>query len=396
MPRSGAQTAYCRPKTSDKFRMPRPIFALIDTDAMAFNLRQVRRSATSSQFWAVVKANAYGHGIEPAVRGFQDADGLALLDFAEAQRARQSGWHKPILMLEGAFDTLDLQTARALDLSLVVHNAAGLQALERFCAHGPGELAVTQLWLKLNSGMNRLGFSLAQWQEVLDRALLLKSQGAVRELGVMSHFARADDEAGIERALAVWSDARQRAQLAGIERFSLANSAAVLRFQGAQSTWCRAGIALYGATPFAWESALEGSAKAASLQPAMGLYSQLIAVREIEQGEEIGYGGAFVAQRRMRIGVVACGYADGYPRVAPSGTPVLIDGIRCPTVGRVSMDMMTVDLGDAPQANLGTQVELWGKRLRIDEVASYAGTIGYELMCALAGRVPTSEGVLLG
>jgi alanine racemase len=376
--------------------MPRPIYAVIDTDAMSRNLHRIRRDVPGKRVWAVVKANAYGHGIEHAVLGLNAADGLAMLDFSEAQRCRAAGWTKPILMLEGAFDGLDLSLANTLSLSLVVHDEAGLDALEMFADAQGASFRLPAVWLKLNTGMNRLGFSRDSWSEALRRAFLFQKTGKSQELGVMSHFARADDDAGIASAMSIWCEAQAQAGVLGKIQTCLANSAATLRYAGAQADWVRSGIALYGATPFSWVDAPEYSADKLSLSPTMGLYSTLIALRDIAAGEQVGYGGSFVAAGPMRIGIVACGYADGYPRIARSGTPVWIEGKRCPTAGRVSMDMLAVDITHVPEARLGSVVELWGKRLPIDEVADCANTIGYELMCALAARVPTRVGALHG
>jgi alanine racemase len=252
------------------------------------------------------------------------------------------------------------------------------------------------VWLKLNSGMNRLGFSIATWSDAVRRTVVLQNCEQVRSIGIMSHFARADDAEGIGAAMKVWKVAESQARTLYPVQTCLANSAAALRYHGVDADWIRCGIALYGATPFSWTSQADGASQARTLTPSMGLYSQIIAVQEIRAGEQVGYGGSFVATKAMRLGVVACGYADGYPRSARSGTPVLVHGLRCPTAGRVSMDMLTIDLSNAPNAKVGSPVELWGRRLSIDEVADNAQTIGYELMCALAARVPTRLGALHG
>ena len=357
--------------------MPRPIRAVIHRAALAANLQIARRHAPGSRVWAVVKANAYGHGIERAYVGMAPhADGFALLDLAEAERIRALGWRGPILLLEGCFEARDLDAVQALGLTIAVHDDARIAELAALKDGPPVEVM-----LKVNSGMNRLGFRGAAVHAAWER---LRALPKVGKLGCMTHFANADAPDGIADAMAEFD-----AVTAGLpgER-SLSNSAAVLRFPQAHRDWVRPGIMQYGATPFA-----DVSAAQLGLQPTMTLASRLIAVQNIAAGAAVGYGSAFVAPAPMRIGVVACGYADGYPRIARNGTPVWVEGLDgtgalCPLAGRVSMDMLTIDLTAAPWAVPGTPVELWGRHVPIDEVAAGAGTVGYELMCALALRVP--------
>ncbi len=362
--------------------MPRPIEALIHTDALAHNLRRARAAAPDAKAWSVVKANAYGHGIERAYAGLQGADGFALLDIAEAQRLRDLGWRGPILLLEGCFGARDLEACSRLGLWHTVHCEAQIDWLAAHKTHQP-----QQVFLKLNSGMNRLGFSPAAY-----RSAWLRLSGLTQVDGItlMTHFANADRDDGVTAALGVFEAATR--DLPG-ER-SLCNSAATLRTAPGHAAvgadWIRPGILLYGSSPdFPAHSASHWD-----LQPTMTLRSQLIATQALQAGDSVGYGATFTATTPMRIGVVACGYADGYPRHAPTGTPVLVDGVRTGLVGRVSMDMVTVDLGATPEAGVGSEVTLWGcgpngSRLPIDDVAQAAGTVGYELMCALATRVPT-------
>ena len=364
-------------------QMPRPIEALIHTDALAHNLKRARRAAPDAKVWAVVKANAYGHGIERVYAGLQAADGFALLDLAEAERVRALGWRGPVLLLEGCFEPRDLELCSRLNLWHTVHHEAQINMLAAHKTNAPH-----QVFLKLNSGMNRLGFNAAAYRSAWQR---LSGLTQVDSITLMTHFAEADGAAGIEPALAVF-DAATR-DLPGEK--SLSNSAATLRFAGGlpqvRADWVRPGILLYGSAPDhpAHTSADWG------LRPTMTLRAKLIAVREVAAGDAVGYGGSFIAPGPMRIGVVACGYADGYPRVAPTGTPVLVEGQRTRLIGRVSMDMITVDLSALPEAGVGSEVTLWGNGprgsvLSIDEVAAAAGTLGYELMCALAPRVPVS------
>ena len=356
--------------------MPRPIQALVHTDALAHNLARARAHAPDARVWAVVKANAYGHGIERAFAGLRGADGFALLDLKEAEVLRALDWRGPILLLEGAFEPRDLELCSRLGLWHVVHNEEQIDWLA-------GHKTQTQhrVFLKMNSGMNRLGFSPDAYRSAWTR---LNALPQVDEVTLMTHFADADGAPGVARQLARFEAATH--DLPG-ER-SLSNSAALLR-HGLKNDWVRAGILVYGSAPDFPEHTLDHW----QLRPAMTLRSKLIATQQLQPGDTVGYGSSFVADRPMRIGIVACGYADGYPRHAGTGTPVLVDGVRTGTVGRVSMDMLAADLSLLPAAGLGSEVTLWGPGpgggvLAIDEVAHAAGTIGYELMCAVAARVP--------
>jgi len=373
--------------------MPRPIQATIHTAALRHNLERLRRAAGAARVWAVVKANAYGHGMERAYEGLRGADGLALLDLTEAERARALGWRGSILLLEGVFEPRDLEVCSRLDLWHTVHCDAQIDWLARHKARAP-----QRVFLKLNSGMNRLGFTPERYRAAHAR---LSALPQAAEVGHMTHFANADingpDGApGIAAQLAVFNAAT--ADLPGMR--SVANSAALLRFgerrdgMAAQvcGDWVRPGIALYGSAPdYSGHDAAHWD-----LQPAMTLSSRILAVQQLQPGQSTGYGALFTASAPTRIGIVACGYADGYPRMAPTGTPALVEGARTRTLGRVSMDMLAVDLTGRPHAGAGSAVTLWGRAapehggavLSIDEVARAAGTLGYELMCALAPRVP--------
>jgi alanine racemase len=366
--------------------MPRPIQATIDLQALRHNLAQMKSAAPDALVWAVVKANAYGHGIERVFEGLRGADGFALLDLAEAERVRQLGWRGPILLLEGAFETRDLEMCSRLNLWHVVHCEAQIDMLAVHKTH-----QAHRVFLKMNTGMNRLGFTPQAFRAAWTR---LNALPQVDEISLMSHFSDADGDKGISAAMALFQ--KYTHDLSG-ER-SLCNSAAVLRHAKdakVRVDWLRPGIALYGSSP----DDPSHSAAHWGLKPVMSLNAAVIGVQHLQIGDTVGYGSAFVADRPMRIGVVACGYADGYPRHAPTGTPVCIDGIRSRTLGRVSMDMLTVDITDLPHANKGSEVTLWGLPTKtstpsvgvsIDEVANAAGTVGYELMCALAARVPVT------
>jgi len=357
--------------------MPRPIEALIHVDALAHNLARARAAAPDARVWAVVKANAYGHGIERAFPGLRGADGFALLDLAEAERLRALDWRGPILLLEGVFEPRDLELCSRLGLWHGVHCAEQVDWLAAHKTHAP-----QRVFLKLNSGMNRLGFAPDAYRAAWAR---LNALPQVDEISLMTHFSDADGPRGIDHQVEVFNKVTQ--DLPG-ER-SLSNSAGTLRHRSLPNDWVRAGILLYGSAP----DFPDGSIDRWGLQPTMTLRSRLIATQALRAGDTVGYGSSYTAAAPQRIGIVACGYADGYPRHAGTGTPALVDGVRCTTVGRVSMDMIAVDLTPVPAAGPGSEVVLWGRAaggavLPIDEVAHAAGTIGYELMCALAARVP--------
>lgn len=341
---------------------------------MRSNLALARARAAGAKTWAVVKANAYGHGLLRAARAFEAADGFALLDLHEAVSLRDAGVRHPILLLEGMFEPNDVSVISEHSLTAVIHNSAQIDMLE--LSGSPTRIPV---YLKLNTGMNRLGFTLADFPAALER---LQRCAVCGPITLMTHFADADGPVGIADQLKRFSKATSKLELP----VSLANSASLLRYPQTHAEWVRPGIMLYGCSPFDNQSAEE-----IGLQPAMTLTSQLIGVQELRLGETTGYGSVFKAEKAMRVGVVACGYADGYPRHAPTGTPILVNGKRTRTVGRVSMDMITVDLTDIPEARVGTPVTLWGEDLSADEVALSAGTVSYELFCALANRVPQSE-----
>ena len=371
--------------------MPRPIHALIHTEALAHNLRRARAAAPDAKVWAIVKANAYGHGIEHAYAGLKGADGFALLDLNEAERIRALGWRGPVLLLEGCFEPRDLELCSRLNLWHTVHHEAQIDWLAAHKTHQPH-----QVFLKMNSGMNRLGFRPAHYRHAWQR---LSGLTQVESIALMTHFSDADSTRGIAHQLAVFEEATRG--MPGDR--TLANSAATLRFApkvetvratghevGVAADWVRPGIMVYGSSPDFPEKTIADWA----VRPTMSLRAEVIAIQDLKAGEQVGYGGRFTAERDMRIGVIACGYADGYPRVVPDGTPVLVNEARTRIVGRVSMDMITIDLTPAPEARIGSVATLWGTSaggtvLAIDEVAAAAGTVGYELMCALAPRVPT-------
>ncbi len=373
--------------------MPRPISLTLSPSALSHNLAVVRRHLTDvaqagagptaqvPSIWAVIKANAYGHGVELAVTAFSQAQGLAMLDFDEAVRVREAGWGGPILMLEGFFEPADIDLLDRYHLTTSIHCREQLDMLAR--ARVSRRI---DAFVKLNSGMNRLGFLPQDYAAAFERAVALHKQNVLGQIGKMTHFATADGPEGVESQMAVFQAAT--AHLPG--PVSVCNSAATLRHasvalpQGGQTSWVRPGICLYGGSPFDDVCAAE-----LDLLPAMTLRSRIIGVQQIKAGERVGYGGRFAATKTMRVGVVACGYADGYPRHAEDGTPVYVAGRPTRLVGRVSMDMLMVDLDHMPEVQVGAPVVLFGAGgPSVDDVARYSETIGYELLCAMAPRVP--------
>jgi alanine racemase len=356
--------------------VPRPLVARIDDRALSANLSAARARAGQRRIWAVAKANAYGHGLERAVRAFADADGLALLEVEEAQRARDNGWRKPILLLEGVFDPQELDEAARLDLTCVVHCIEQIEMIE----HRSGRNRLN-VYLKLDSGMNRLGFTAGQAASVR-----LESAAGVRLAALMSHLANADRLDPGPCDVAAQRSAFEQLCGASAADTSLCNSAALFLHPDLGDRWVRPGIALYGSSP-----AASVSAATLGLRPAMALNSQLIAVRTVPVAGRVGYGSRWSASAPTRLGVVACGYADGYPRSAPDGTPVWVAGRRAALIGRVSMDMLTVDLTGIDDAGVGSPVQLWGEHVAIDDVAQRSQRVAYELMCGLNPRVRVSD-----
>lgn len=361
--------------------MPRPIRARLDWRALRHNHSVVRRHVGDARIWSVLKADAYGHGLLPAATALGEvADGFALVELEGALALRESGFAQPILMLEGPYRADDLALFAELKLIPVLHTSWQVEALAE--AALPWRMPV---YLKLNTGMNRLGFNARELGPVIDR---LATADCLESLSLMTHFADADEERGIADQLARFSAMRGSRALPA----SLANSAAILRFPESHADWVRPGIMLYGASPFPGMKA----AAEIGLQPVMTLESEVIAVRDLLPGDAVGYGGSFVAVVPMRVGIVACGYGDGYPRHAPTGTPINVAGHRTRTLGRVSMDKICVDLTSLPaEVGVGATATLWGgegnSHVAADDVATAAGTVAYELFCALAGRVPVDE-----
>lgn len=344
--------------------MTRPSRVLVDLDALRANYQLARR-VHGGRALAVIKANAYGHGaVECANALAKHADAFAVAFLDEACALRDGGVRQPMLVLEGVFSGAELKRASELGLWLVIHQDEQIKMVEN-ARLPPRSLNV---WLKIESGMHRAGFDCADAARAYRR---LEGTGKVRSITFMTHFACADEP---RRSMTVEQIERFDAATIGLpgER-SLCNSAGLLNWPQARRDWARPGIMLYGIAP--------DDSELPSLQPVMTFQSRVFAVRNVQPGDAIGYGATFVAHKPMRIGLVCAGYADGYPQTAPSGTPVVVDGARTVLVGRVSMDMLTVDLTDLPRAGIGSEVELWGRRVRVSEVAKACGRIAYEVVC---------------
>lgn len=355
----------------------RPIVATISKSALQHNLSVVKQHAPYSKIMAVVKANGYGHGLLNVANGLSAADGFAVLGISEAIILREAGFKQTILLLEGVFCADELKVVADYNIDIVVHSRVQLDMLLSAELSKP-----VHVHLKMNSGMNRLGFTTDQYVAVFSQ---LKSSSNVADITFMTHFATADKDPGIEIPLALFQQT-----IKGLEQpVSMANSATILRYPNLQADWVRPGIMLYGASTVS-----SMPAAAFDLKPVMQLSSEIIAVQSIQAGESIGYGNRFTATKTTRIGVVACGYADGYPRHAgllgsqhPHGAPIAVSGKVTRTLGRVSMDMLFCDITDIPEADIGSPVELWGKQVPVDTVAEAADTVGYELLCAVSPRV---------
>ncbi len=352
----------------------RLIRACIDTQALRSNFAVLRQRAPRSRIMAVVKANAYGHGLVPVALALGAADAFAVARIEEAVALRSAGVKQPIVLLEGVINAEQLAAAGELGLELVVHDALQIALLEG--CRGPHRFA---LWLKVDTGMNRLGFRVEEFAVAWER--LTRLPATPLSLRVLTHLACADERghaangAQLERFAAL-------ADPLGAER-SIANSAALLSLPRSHVEWVRPGLALYGLSPFAGQL---GAAH--GLKPVMTLESTVIAVRQVRQGESVGYGAAWRAGRDSRVAILAGGYGDGLLRSLPNGAPVIIGGRRAPLAGRVSMDMIAVDVTDLPPVHPGEHAELWGTRLPVEEVAAAAGTLPYELVCGVSQRVP--------
>jgi alanine racemase len=357
--------------------MTRPTRALIDLKALRANLQRVRTLAPSSRTLAVVKANGYGHGLIRAAEALNDADAFGVASVEEGTLLREAGIAHPIVLLEGFFEGAELAEIARQRLSIVVHNEHQLRVLEHANLQRP-----ISVWLKIDTGMHRLGFAPEQAASVYRR---LQACGAVvPRMRLMTHLASSEDRRGETTRRQLETFERATSGLEG-ER-SIANSAAILAWPRTHADWVRPGIMLFGVSPFD-----DSVSHQEDLRPVMTLASRLISINHLKRGDGVAYGAAWVCPEDMPVGVVAIGYGDGYPRVIRPDTPVWIRGQRASVIGRVCMDMLCIDLRKVPGAAIGDEVELWGKNLPVEEIARCAGTIPYDLLCGISQRVRIIE-----
>ena len=352
-------------------------YAVLNLEALAHNLNTVREFADGAKVMAVIKANGYGHGLLRVAKALSGADAFAVARVEEAMRLREAGIRQRIVVLEGFACAEELEHLIDHDIDVVIHNFEQLQGLEN-CSH-PGVISV---WLKIDTGMNRLGFEVSDFAGVYQR--LQNCPKVLSPIQLMTHLANADKKQDQKTAMqiALFEDAV--GDCPGDK--SIANSAGILAWQQARKNWVRPGIMLYGVSPFA-----ESDGRVFGLRPVMSLRSRLLAVKQIDTGQTVGYGGQWVCKKPTLLGVIAVGYGDGYPRQVKAGTPVLVNNVRVPVIGRISMDMMTVDLQDCSDAVAGDSVTLWGEGLPVEEIAGYADTIPYTLLCGITQRVQIVE-----
>ncbi len=348
-------------------------YALIDSDAIKHNIQQVRMYAPKAKIMAVIKANAYGHGLLRVTESLTDVDAIAIARIDEGIRLREAGCIKRIVILEGFVCKQELDKLLRYKLEIVVHSAGQLEIIQNY--QGQENISV---WLKLDTGMNRLGFKAEEF--LLAYQKLAVCSQVKQPISLMTHLSRADNLKSLVSSQQISMFKQQVKGFSGEK--SIANSAAIIAWPDSLTDWVRPGIMLYGVSPFSARIGEE-----LGLMPVMSLHSRLISVKNIAAGEAVGYAGSWVSKKATRLGVVAIGYGDGYPRYAQNGTPVLVNGKKVPLVGRVSMDMITVDLGLQIEASPGDLVTLWGNGLAVEEIAKYANTIPYTLLCGITQRV---------
>jgi alanine racemase len=350
----------------------RPIKATIHINALKSNFALVKKIANKSKVMAVLKANAYGHGLLKIANALTEVDGISVLSIKEAIKLREANFNKVILLLEGPFEANEIVQASALSINLTIHNQVQLDLINQVKPSIP-----INIHLKINTGMNRLGFPLHEIDYLIES---LNSNQYINEITLMTHFGNADDEVGIEKQMRLFNEISNNYNYS----CSVANSAALIKFPESRVDWVRPGIMLYGASPFE-----NKTAQSLELKPVMSFTSKIIAIQDINSGDFVGYGSVFKAEKPMRIGIVACGYGDGYPRHAKIGTPVYVGKTITELVGRVSMDMLYIDITNI-DVEVGVSVELWGGNISVDEVARNSGTVGYELLCNISAsnRVP--------
>jgi len=373
-------------KNQKEFYDVRAVQAVINLDALRHNLTRVKELASGSQVISVIKANAYGHGVLPVAKALSDSDCFAVARLDEAIYLRKNGINKTIMLLEGVFSADEYLSCVEYGFIPAIHCLEQFQWLQDFVEQNHQSL---DYWLKIDTGMHRLGLS--EDERLLLVEHFLHSESINTPIGIMSHFACADETENTlnSKQLAQFENFCAKNVFSGIDK-SMANSAAILSLPDAHFDWVRPGIMLYGISPFESSSPVRNGLDE-HLKPVMTLSSELIAIKKLKQNDCIGYGSTWCCPEDMTIGVVAIGYGDGYPRHAPSGTPVLIHGIELPTVGRVSMDMITVDLRRLEKksiaASIGDKVVLWGNGLPVERVSQKSGTIAYELLCQITQRV---------
>ncbi|ODN43992.1 alanine racemase [Piscirickettsia litoralis] len=375
--------------------MGRATRVLLSRSALLHNLKKVRQKAPKSKVLAMVKAYGYGHGFKVAEYLDTHVDGFGVAAIEEGVKLREQGITSPIVLMEGIFSPEELKRVEEYNFSLVVHCQEQIDWLYNYTA----KIQPINIWLKLDTGMGRLGFNCTSKESLdslIDIYTSLKKSHKVAELGLMSHFACADEPWHELNKKQISAFHRVKKKLPG--PYSCANSAAIFNFNNETYDWVRPGIMLYGISPFA-----DISAEELDLQPVMHVVTQLISVKLLRQGEFVGYGATWQCPEDMLVGIISLGYGDGYPRLAPNGTPFLVHGERCGLVGRVSMDMIAIDLRKCPEVSVGEQVTVWGDGLPVEEIAQHVGTIAYELVCNMPLRAPylwqdqvnLAEGVLL-
>lgn len=347
--------------------------AFIDLAALQYNLQQVRKLVPKSKIMAMIKSNGYGHGLLPIAKNLEDADAFGVACLGEASILRKNGINKRALLMRGFGNVNELSTAIEYGLDLVIHDTTQLEILDQIKLNKP-----IVAWLKIDTGMHRLGFSLNQAEEAYNR--LQNNPNVQKPLSIMTHLACADDFANPLTQKQLDSFQKISTNLIGAK--SIANSAGIINWPSSHGDWVRPGIILFGVSPLTDKTGLDHN-----LKPVMTLRSKIIAVKNIVKGERVGYGSEWTAPENMPIAIVAAGYGDGYPRHAKNETPVLIGDAVCSLIGRVSMDMIAVDLRNNPRAKCGDHAVLWGEGLPIEQVAKWANTTAYDLLCSVTQRV---------
>ncbi len=357
--------------------MTRPSRVIIDIKALEHNFSRIKELVHNSKIMAIIKADAYGHGIVRVAKTLRDADAFGVACLEEAEQLRIASITTPIILLEGPYKPNDLSLIIKLNLEVVIHNEYQLELLEKSKIDG-----AIKVWLKIDTGMHRLGFSVDKTEEMLRRLMLCRNINSTPIL--MSHLATANEK---NHALTYQQldTFREISKIVNIEK-TIANSAAVINFPDVHFDWVRPGLMLYGVSPL-----INSCGHDHGLKSVMTLESEIISIQYLSKGEPVGYGATWRCPENMPVGIIAAGYGDGFPRHAKSGTPILVNNIRCPLIGRASMDMLTIDLRNQSNAKIGDRVVLWGGSLPIEEIATYAETIPYELLCGVHKRLQFVE-----